>query len=50
MNKHVVLSILLIVNADIDRKRAEQYPERSMSLDQIRNSLGSKPVSPLQSP
>ena len=30
---------------DIDRRRAEQYPERTMSFDQIRKSLPVKPVS-----
>ena len=32
--------------AEIDRPRAEQYPERSMSLDNIRKSLSTTPVSP----
>ena len=36
----------LITIADIDRRRAEQYPERTMSLDRIRKSLPTKPVSP----
>ena len=36
----------LTVLAEIDSRRAEQYPERSLSLDQIRKSLPTKPVGP----
>ena len=42
---HCVSPLLLKYLADIDRRRAEQYPERSMSLDEIRESLPAKPVS-----
>ena len=37
----------LTIAAEIDSRRAEQYPERSISLDQIRKSLPTKPVCPL---
>ena len=39
-----MLSLTLF--AEIDSRRVEQYPGRSMSLDQIRKSLPTKPVSP----
>ena len=38
-------TLSLTFSAEIDSRRAEQYPERSMSLDQIRKSLPTKPVS-----
>ena len=37
-------SLALTIVPEIDSRRAEQYPERSMSLDQIRKSLPTKPV------
>ena len=36
--------LALTIIPEIDSRRAEQYPERSMSLDQIRKSLPTKPV------
>ena len=38
--------LALTIIPEIDSRRAEQYPERSMSLDQIRKSLPTKPVCP----
>ena len=35
----------LTVIADIDRRRAEEYPERKLSFEKIRQSLSTKPVS-----
>ena len=40
-----VPTLSLTIVAEIDRPRAEQYPERSLSLDQIRKSLPTQPVS-----
>ena len=36
--------LALTIGPEIDSRRAEQYPGRSMSLDQIRKSLPTKPV------
>lgn len=35
----------LTIGTDIDRRRAEQYPERTISFERIRQSLPKKPVS-----